>query len=135
VALVLHAFAFTHSEGRWDGVQPGPFGGLSSFPLWTSGRTSSRFKGGTMRTAIDVKKEVARSVGLESTSTLFSIKPAQSTAILPEERLASEVQALLNSAAGVIECATGGHGRCVNSGCHCRCHHSRARTRPKRLTP
>jgi hypothetical protein len=88
-----------------------------------------------MRIAIDVKKEVARSVGLESTSTLFSIKPAQSTAILPEERLASEVQALLNSAAGVIECATGGHGRCVNSGCHCRCHHSRARTRPKRLTP
>jgi hypothetical protein len=86
-----------------------------------------------MRIAIDVKKEVARSVALESTSTLFSIKPAQSTAILPEERLASEVQALLNSAAGVIECATGGHGRCVNSGCRCRCHHMRARKRPRRL--
>jgi len=85
-----------------------------------------------MRTAIDVKKEVARSVGLESTSTLFSIKPAQSTAILPEERLASEVQALLNSAAGVIECSTGGHGRCANSGCGCRCHHSLERARSNR---
>jgi hypothetical protein len=31
---------------------------------------------------------------------LTSIKPAKSTAILPEERLASEVQALLDEAAG-----------------------------------
>ena len=61
--------------------------------------------------------------------TLFSVKSAKSTATLPDEPLSSDVQALLNSAAGVIECATGGHGRCVNSGCRCRCHKSRARAR------
>ena len=70
-----------------------------------------------MHRATDVKKEVARSVSLGGTGTLFSIKSAKSTAILPEERLASEVQALLNDTAGVIECATGGHGRCANSAC------------------
>jgi len=64
--------------------------------------------------------------------SLFSVKSAKSTATLPEEPLTSDVQALLNSAAGVIECATGGHGRCVNSGCRCRCHKSRARVRSKR---
>jgi hypothetical protein len=70
--------------------------------------------------------------------TLFSVKSAKSTAILFEERLTSEVQALLkvqtllSHAAGVIECATGGHGRCANSGCGCRCHKSRARARSKR---
>jgi hypothetical protein len=84
-----------------------------------------------MRRAIDVKKEVV-SVSFGGTGTLFSIKSAKSTAILPEERLASEVQALLNDTAGVIECATGGHGRCANSGCGCRCHHSRARARSNR---
>ena len=84
-----------------------------------------------MRSATEVKKEVARGVGRGGTGTLFSIKSAESTAILPEERLASEVQALLNSAAGVIECATGGHGRCSNGGCGCRCHRSRARARSK----
>jgi hypothetical protein len=63
----------------------------------------------------------------EVAGTLFSIKSAKSTAILPEEGLTSEVQALLNNATGVIECATGGHGRCANSGCGCRCHKSRAR--------
>jgi len=64
--------------------------------------------------------------------TLFSVTCAKSTAILPQEPLTSEVQALLNSAAGVIECATGGHGRCANNGCGCRCHKSRARARSKR---
>jgi excisionase family DNA binding protein len=38
-----------------------------------------------------------------------------------------EVQALLNEAAGAVECATGGHGRCVVSKCRCLCHHSPAR--------
>jgi excisionase family DNA binding protein len=33
-----------------------------------------------------------------------------------------EVQALLNEAADAVECATGGHGRCANSPCRCRCH-------------
>ena len=85
-----------------------------------------------MRRVIDIEKEVARSVSLEGTGTLFSPRSAKSTAILPEERLTSEVQALLNDAVGVIECATGGHGRCANSGCRCRCHNSRARARSKR---
>jgi hypothetical protein len=85
-----------------------------------------------MRRATDVKKEVERGVSLGGTGTLFSTKSGKSTAVLPEERLASEVQALLNSAAGVIECATGGHGRCANSGCGCRCHHSRERARSNR---
>ena len=85
-----------------------------------------------MRRATDIKKEVERGVSLGGTGTLFSIKPAKSTAILPEERLTSEVQALLNDAVGVIECATGGHGRCANNECRCRCHNSRARARSKR---
>jgi hypothetical protein len=85
-----------------------------------------------MRRVIDVEKEVAKSVSLEDTGTLFSLRSAKSTAILPEERLTSEVQALLNDAVGVIECATGGHGRCANSECRCRCHNSRARARSKR---
>lgn len=80
-----------------------------------------------MRRAIDVEKEVARDVRYGGSGTFFSIKLAKSTAILPEERLASEVQALLNKTAGVFECATGGHGRCANGGCGCRCHHSRTR--------
>jgi hypothetical protein len=66
--------------------------------------------------------------------TVFSVKSARSTAILPEERLTSEVQALLNNAAGAIECGTGGHGRCANSRCGCRCHKSLARARPARNT-
>jgi hypothetical protein len=85
-----------------------------------------------MRRVIDVEKEVAKSVSLEDTGTLFSLRSAKSTAILPEERLTSEVQALLNDAVGVIECATGGHGRCANSECRCRYHNSRARARSKR---
>jgi hypothetical protein len=85
-----------------------------------------------MRRDTEVKKDAARGVSRGGTGTLFSIKPAKSTAILPEERLASEVQALLNEAAGVFECATGGHGRCANSGCGCRCHHSRERARSNR---
>ena len=40
---------------------------------------------------------------------------------LPEEPLASEVQELLNTT-NVIECATGGHGRCVYTACRCHCH-------------
>jgi transcriptional antiterminator RfaH len=39
--------------------------------------------------------------------------------------LASEVRIFPNSTANVIECATGGHGRCVNRGCRCRCHKSK----------
>jgi len=64
--------------------------------------------------------------------TLFSVKSAKPVALLPQEPLASEVQALLNSATNVIECATGGHGRCANSVCGCRCHKSRTRTRARR---
>jgi hypothetical protein len=60
--------------------------------------------------------------------TLFSLKPATSVALLPEEPLSSEVQVLLSSATNVIECATGGHGRCANSACQCRCHKSRTRS-------
>ena len=66
--------------------------------------------------------------------TLFSVKSTKPVALLPEEPLASEVQVLLNSATNVIECATGGHGRCANSVCGCRCHKSRPRTRAKRRT-
>jgi hypothetical protein len=85
-----------------------------------------------MRSAIDVVQESARSIGLKGKGTLFSIKSAKSAGIFPEERLTSEVQALLNDSAGVIECVTGGHGRCANSACRCRCHHSRSRARSKR---
>jgi hypothetical protein len=80
-----------------------------------------------MRRTTYVRKEVERGVSRGGTGTLFSIKSAKSTAILPEEWLASDVQALLNKTAGVFECATGGHGRCANGGCGCRCHHSRTR--------
>jgi hypothetical protein len=72
-------------------------------------------------------KESAKVAG-----TLFSLKSATPAAILPEEPLASQVQVLLNSATNVIECATGGHGRCANSVCRCRCHKSRARMRARR---
>ena len=72
-------------------------------------------------------KEAARAAG-----TLFSVKSATPVGALPEEPLASEVQGLLNSATNVIECATGGHGRCANSVCGCRCHKARARSRVKR---
>src|SRR5271155_1803727 len=64
--------------------------------------------------------------------TLFSLKSATPGDLLHEEPLASQVQVLLNSATNVIECATGGHGRCANSACRCHCHRSRARTRAKR---
>ena len=57
---------------------------------------------------------------------------AKRAAILPEEPLVSEVQTLLNSATRVIECATGGHGRCANRVCRCQCHKSMARSRSKR---
>jgi hypothetical protein len=98
------------------------------------GRRSFRLRGATMRTrrAIDVKKEVARSANLGFIETLFSTNPTKSAAILPKERLASEGQALLNETAAVIECATGGHGRCLNRGCGCRCHHSRLCVRSNR---
>jgi hypothetical protein len=87
-----------------------------------------------MRRVIDVEKEVARSVSLKGTGTFFSIRSAKLTATLPEEQLTSEVQALLNDAVGAIECTTGGHGRCANSGCRCRCHNSRTRARSKRMS-
>lgn len=64
--------------------------------------------------------------------SLFSAKATGSPATLPEEPLASEIQMLLSSAASVIECATGGHGRCADSACRCRCHRSVARARAKR---
>jgi hypothetical protein len=63
--------------------------------------------------------------------TLFSVKSTKPAALLLEEPLPSEVQVLLNSATNLIECATGGHGRCANSACGCRCHKSRVRTRAK----
>ncbi len=72
-------------------------------------------------------REVAKVAG-----TLFSATSAKPVALLPEEPLVSEVQGLLNRATNVIECATGGHGRCANSACGCRCHKSRPRTRAKR---
>jgi hypothetical protein len=84
------------------------------------------------RRAIDVRKEVARSANLGFKETLFSTNPAKSAAIIPEKRLVSEAQALLNDTAGVIECATGGHGRCLNRGCGCLCHHSRLPARSNR---
>jgi len=64
--------------------------------------------------------------------TLFSVKSATPVGVLPEEPLTSEVQGLLNSVTNVIECSTGGHGRCANSACRCRCHKSRSRGRGKR---
>src|ERR1700730_13563665 len=64
--------------------------------------------------------------------TLFSVTCAKSTAILPQEPLTSEVQALLNRVAGGVHGATGGHGGCANNGCGCRCHKSRGRARSKR---
>ena len=79
------------------------------------------------RRAVDVKKEVAKSANLGFIETLFSTNPTKSAAILPEEWAAAEAQALLNDTRGVIECATGGHGRCLNGGCGCLCHHSRPR--------
>jgi hypothetical protein len=54
--------------------------------------------------------------------TLFSANFAKQAPLLAEEPLLSEVQTLLNSAASAIECATGGHGRCANKVCRCRCH-------------
>jgi hypothetical protein len=56
------------------------------------------------------------------TDSRFSARSASPVARLPDEPLASEVQALLNSATNVIECATGEHGRCVHSDCRCDCH-------------
>jgi hypothetical protein len=72
-------------------------------------------------------REVAKVAG-----TLFSVKSSAPTALLPEEPLTSEVQGLVNTATNVIECATGGHGRCANSVCRCRCHKSRPRMRARR---
>jgi hypothetical protein len=72
-------------------------------------------------------REVAKVAG-----TLFSVRSAAPVPHLPEEPLVSEVQGLLNNATNVIECATGGHGRCANSACGCRCHKSRSRTRARR---
>jgi hypothetical protein len=95
------------------------------------------------------KKKSAKNVRPKGATTLFLVKVAlgdaamrralelaaeiaKSTAILPEESLTSEVQALLNEAAGSVECATAAHGRCVDSKCRCRCHKSQARARSKR---
>jgi hypothetical protein len=76
--------------------------------------------------------ELSRLLNLRSAKTsaqiagaLFSAESAKSTAMLTDGSLTAEVQMLLNNAAGVIECATGGHGRCANSRCECRCHDSR----------
>ena len=104
----------------------------------------------TMRRISDVdKKKSAKNVRPKGASTLFLVKVAlgdaamrramklaaeiaKSAAILPEESLTSEVQVLLNEAAGSVECVTGAHGRCVDSKCRCRCHKSQARARSKR---
>ena len=98
----------------------------------------------TMRRISDVdKKKSAKNVRPKGASTLFLVKVAlgdaamrramklaaeiaKSAAILPEESLTSEVQVLLNEAAGSVECVTGAHGRCVDSKCRCRCHKSQA---------
>jgi hypothetical protein len=92
-------------------------------------------------------KKSVRSVYLGTLSWLANSQAAQSpkiagilsyansakhAAILPEEPVVSEVQTLLNGAASVIECATGGHGRCANRMCRCQCHKSVARSRSKR---
>src|SRR5579863_914311 len=74
----------------------------------------------------------AKEAALTAAGTLFSVKSAAPGGVLPEEPLASEVQGLLNRVTNVIECATGGHGRCANSVCGCRCHKARARSRAKR---
>jgi hypothetical protein len=57
--------------------------------------------------------------------TLFSAKPAEQLTFIFEEPTASTVQALMNRATNVFECATGGHGRCVDSVCRCHCHKPR----------
>jgi hypothetical protein len=66
-----------------------------------------------------------RSARAKVAGTLFSTQMAKPVALLPEEPLVSEVQGLLNSVTNVIECATGGHGRCVDSACRCHCHKPR----------
>ena len=87
----------------------------------------------TMRKISDAdKKKSAKNVRRKGTRILFSLKSEKSTANLPEECLTSEVLAQLNNATGSVECATGAHGRCVDSKCRCRCHKSRARARSKR---
>jgi hypothetical protein len=52
--------------------------------------------------------------------------------LLLEELLVSETQGLLNSVTNAIECATGGHGRCVHSACKCHCHKPRVPVPSKR---
>jgi len=113
--------------GGWVGLFS-----CSGLRLFVACRPFEEEAAGTMRRVINVEKEVERSVSFEGTGTLFSVRSAKSTAILPEERLTSEIQAVLNDAVGVIECATGGHGRCANNECRCRCHNLRARARSKR---
>jgi hypothetical protein len=78
------------------------------------------------------KNNSSKSIRLKGARILFLLKPGKSTANFLEEWLTSEVQAQLNNATGSVECATGAHGRCVDSECRCRCHKSRVRARSKR---
>jgi hypothetical protein len=72
-------------------------------------------------------REVAEVAG-----TLFPTRIADPATLLPEEPLVSEVQALVNSVTTVIECATGGHGRCIDTACRCHCHWPRVPLPSKR---
>ena len=44
----------------------------------------------------------------------------------------ADLQKKIDDAAGAVECATGAHGRCVDSKCRCRCLKSQARVLSKR---
>ena len=84
------------------------------------------------RKAIGATRGVTGFVSLKTRDTVFSTKPAKAADMLPAELFASETQALLNSTTNVIECATGGHGRCVDRVCRCHCHRLRAPISAKR---
>jgi hypothetical protein len=58
----------------------------------------------------------------EIIGSLFSSKSRKPVTFRPEERLPSEAQVVLDIATQLIECVTGGHGRCTESACACRCH-------------
>jgi hypothetical protein len=58
----------------------------------------------------------------EVIESVFSSKLEKPVTFRPEEPLPSQVQELLDSAIHLIECATGGHGRCTEGTCGCQCH-------------
>lgn len=59
--------------------------------------------------------------------SLFSASFARHAATISHTPPASAVRTFPNNTANVIECATGGHGRCANRGCRCRCHKFKVR--------